>query len=154
MRKNLDVDVKEKEPKTDLSLLIDLYGKNKDTENSIKKVTTKQNLELKELLKKYGKVDLENDKYVSSGKEYTATLSVEDNSSINEEKLLEFLKKNLSKSKLKSLGIIKTREYVDEAALENAIYKNEISPEMVTEKDSCKDPGTKEVLRIAKKKGE
>ena len=58
----------------------------------------------------------------------------------------------MSKSKLKALGIIKTKEFVDEQAISDAIYSGKIAPEVVAEMDSCKVPSTKEVLRITKKK--
>lgn len=145
----------EEEPKLSqgqLSTLVDLYGEKKDEESVLKKETGRQNLIIKDLLKK--EVKLKDGKYTFSGEKYTVTLSIEDSSTMDEEKLVEFIKSKLSKSKIKALGIIKTKEFVDEQALEAAIYSGKIVPEVVTEMDSCKVTFTKEVLRISKNKEE
>lgn len=148
MRKDIETTGKKK----DLGYLVDLYGQNKDQESVLKKEIAKQNLSIKELLKN-GTMAQADGKYSFSGEQYTATLSIEDSSTMNEEKLIAFLKQKISKTKLKTLGLIKTKEVVDESAVEAAIYAGEITPEMVAEMDSCKDASTKEVLRISKKKG-
>ena len=138
---------------TRLIRLIDSYGQKKDEESLIKKETGRQNIEIKELLKKEIQEDISG-KYVCATDKYVVTLSIEDSSTMNEERLIVFLKKKISKTKLKELGIIKTKEYVDESAISDAIFRDKLSAELVAEMDSCRDPGTKEVLRISKKKGE
>ena len=149
MRKKLDENAVQVQ---DLDELVDSYGKQNDELNSLKKEVDKQKLVIKDLLKK-GPRNAEG-KCVHSGSSYTVTLSFEDNSTLNEEKLIEVLKKKLSKTKLKNLGIIKTREYIDEQAIMDAIYTKEIDAEILLDLDSCKEPSIKEVLRMSKKKEE
>ena len=67
---------------------------------------------------------------------------------MNEEKLIEWLKKNnLAK------GIVKRREYVDDKALESAIYNHVITEEKVIEMEICKESKTVSVLTVKKKGG-
>ena len=109
MRKNLEA---ENSSELELQKYVDSYGKHKDEMGVLKKECDMENLWLKQKLK-----DLEptlDGKWVCKTDSYTAVLVQQDKSTINEEKLLEFIKKNLSKTRIKTLGLIKTSEYVDE----------------------------------------
>ena len=126
--------------------LIDEYGSQNDRLKLLKKSCETQNNALKELMNKFVKAD-EDGTRIAEGNDYIAVLSVRDNSTMNEEKLIKWLKKNgLSK------GIIKKKEYVDSDALSDAIYKGKISDELVLDMESCKDLKPTTVLNVKKKK--
>lgn len=131
-----------------LEELIPSYGEAKEQLAALKKETDLQNLKIKDLIKNVA-AD-ESGKHVKTVGDWTATLSYVDKSTMNEEKLIEYLKKTLSKDKLKN--IIKKREYVDGDALESAIYNGILSEKQVAEMETCKDQSTSETLRITKKK--
>lgn len=80
--------------------------------------------------------------------DYKVTVSVQDRSTFNEAKLLQFLWSidNLPE------GLIKTKEYVDMDVLENAIYKGLISSEQLAEMQKCKDIKESVSLRVTKPK--
>ena len=65
---------------------------------------------------------------------YKATYIVSDRTSIDESKLLGVIHANNIPD---SLGIIKTKEYIDEDALESAIYNNEISDDVMAQISEC-----------------
>lgn len=140
-RKNL-TEVKE-EKQLPISELIDSYGEYKAQESSIKKVIAEQNEKLKNYLR--GIITEDADSISEDGVNYTATLKLRDDSKMNEEKLIEYLKKNkLAK------GIVKKKEYVDEKAFEDAVYNGVITEEQLTEMDRCKDTKITEVLTVKK----
>ena len=133
---------------TKLKDLIAYYGKRNEELNALKKVVGVANEEIKVLMPKLVKKDTEGN-YVSQSGDYTATLRIEDRSTMNEEKLINWLKKKgLSK------GIVKRREYVDSQALTDAIYNHVITEQQVTEMEVCKEPKIVPVLTIKKKKGD
>ena len=108
---------------------LDFYKKECDAGNAeIKKLMAEQNIKEAEFL---GIVA----KYVIQKKE-----------SFNEEALLKLLKEK------GYTNAIRTKEYVDMDALENALYHDEIDKDTVVEMDKCKE--VKEViqLRVSKKK--
>ena len=130
-----------------LKTLIADYGVQNDQLKVLKKSVDTANAELKILMPELLKQD-EDGNYISESGDYTATLQIQDRSTMNEEKLIEWLKKNnLAK------GIVKRREYVDSKALEDAIYNHVITEEQVVEMEICKDPKTVPVLTIKKKGG-
>ena len=133
---------------TALNELIESYGKNNDSFKALKKVVDKENADIKALMLENIKPDEDNTRIVKAG-EYIAVLSIQDRSSMNEERLIQWLKKNGF-----SKGIIKKKEYVDGKALENAIYKGEIPEDKVSEMESCKDPNDVKVLNVKKVKKE
>jgi hypothetical protein len=85
---------------------------------------------------------------------YEAVKTVRETKSLDEEKLLEIIKEFLSDLRfeandnsdkiraykiLKDLNIIKTKEYVDDEALEKAIYNNLIDPKLLEPAQSIKE---------------
>ena len=74
---------------------------------------------------------------------WRCTLSVTDDSSFNEDRLIDFCKRN-------NIKVVKKKEYIDHAELERLIYNGKISKEMLVEMDKCKDSKTKETLRCVK----
>jgi len=125
----------------ELEKLIPVYYDNKQNLDFYKKECDAGNAEIKKLMAEQKIKDYEVDgivaKYVIQNKE-----------SMNEEALLKLLKEK------GYTNVIKTKEYVDMDALENALYHDEIDKDTVVEMDKCKE--VKEViqLRVSKKKVE
>ena len=123
----------------ELKELILIYYDNKQNLDFYKKECDAGNAEIKKLMAEQKIKDYEVDgivaKYVIQNKE-----------SMNEEALLKLLKEK------GYTNVIKTKEYVDMDALENALYHDEIDKDTVVEMDKCKE--VKEViqLRVSKKK--
>jgi len=123
----------------ELEKLIPVYYDNKQNLDFYKKECDAGNAEIKKLMAEQNIKDYEVDgivaKYVIQNKE-----------SMNEEALLKLLKEK------GYTNVIKTKEYVDMDALENALYHDEIDKDTVVEMDKCKE--VKEViqLRVSKKK--
>lgn len=123
-------------PEMDLDSLILTYAENKQILEDYRKICDEENKQIKELM----------DTGSYEVGDYKVTKSVSTKDSMNEDKLLETLKN------CGVVTVIKTKEYVDIDALENAIYAGEISKEVLLEIDKCRE--TKEVvtLRISKVK--
>ena len=123
----------------ELEKLIPMYYDNKQNLDFYKKECDAGNAEIKKLMAEQKIKDYEVNgivaKYVIQNKE-----------SMNEEALLKLLKEK------GYTNVIKTKEYVDMDALENALYHDEIDKDTVVEMDKCKE--VKEViqLRVSKKK--
>lgn len=99
-----------------LKALVPSYFVNNQTLNSLKKVTDEENKSIKSIM-----MNLNLDSYTVDGK--TANISKVVKTSLDEEALLAWLKENELEA-----NILKTREYVDMEALENAIYHGVINP--------------------------
>lgn len=123
-----------------LDEIIPAYAENKALLDDYKKICDAENKQIKEMM--------EEGSYEAGG--YKATKSVTVRETMNEDKLLDILKQNYAVNQ--KLGIIKTKEYIDMDALENAIYKRQVTQEMLMEIDKCRE--TKEVvtLRVSKVK--
>lgn len=135
--------------KNELNLLgdlIDSFGKNNDSFKALKKIVDKENADIKKLMLENIIAD-ENNSRVYKTDDYIATLSIQDRSTMNEEKLIEWLKKNKFEK-----GIVKKKEYVDSEALEKAIYNEVIPADKVGDMDVCKEPKDVQVLTVKKKK--
>lgn len=120
--------------------LIPRYAENKSLLDDYKKICDEENKKIKDMM--------EEGSYESGG--YKATKSVQHRESMNEDKLLDVLK-NVYPDAL-SVGIIKTREYVDMDALESAVYKGIISNDILMEIDKCREIKEVITLRISKVK--
>ena len=123
-----------------LAELIPLYGEQNTQCNALKKVVADLNSKIKTAIHAVQKenTDIEIDGWKCS-------LSVTEESSFNEDRLIEFCKQN-------KIKVVKTKEYVDEEELERLIYNGKISKELLIEMDKCKDTKTKETLRCTKTK--
>lgn len=145
-RKNLTEVENEKQQVTEIETVIEQYGEAKARESVLKKELAEENEYIKSYLKNTAKEGAESVSLDSDN--YTAILKFRDDSKMNEEKLIEYLKKHkLAK------GIVKKKEYIDEKAFEEATYNGIITDEMLADMDSCKDVKITEVLTIKKKKG-
>lgn len=107
--------------------LVDKYKKNCD----------KYNLEIKNLMSKLKTNEFE----ASNG--LVAKLTYKQSETFNEEKLLNKIKE------LAVPGIIKTKEYVDMEALEDAIYNKRI---YASELSDCRETKETIALKVTKKK--
>ena len=125
-----------------LEELIPVYGENNAQYNSLKKVVGEQSSEIKKLMQG-NKLD---EKTVG---DWTAKLTVKRSESFDEDKLIGIVKE---------LGfadqLIETKEYVNMDALEEAIYRGDITQDMLAVQIS-KAKVVKETvaLNIKKKKG-
>lgn len=124
-----------------LEELIPLYGHQNTEYNALKKKVNELNGKLKEAIKEQSK---ENQDIVMEG--WKCKLTVEYKSDMNEERLLEFVKKY-------NIPVVKQKEYIDFDMLEDLIYKEQVPKDVVLEMNSCMDKNIKEVLRISKIKG-
>lgn len=105
--------LKKEEPQVDIASIIDSYGKNKDEEKCLKKYIDKESKQIKEYFSKNNIECFESEKY-------TATVSNTTKTSLNDDLAIEILKANLKPEELKT--VIKTKEYIDEDALEKLSY--------------------------------
>lgn len=105
--------LKQEEPQLDIASIIDSYGKNKDEEKCLKKYIDKESKQIKEYFSKNNLECFESEKY-------TATVSNTTKTSLNDDLAIEILKVNLKPEELKT--VIKTKEYIDENALEKLSY--------------------------------
>ena len=78
---------------------------------------------------------------------YTATLSRKDSESLNEDLAIEIIKENLGGALLSS--VIKTKEYIDEDALEKLVYNGDLDKNKIAKAKIVKPTFT---LRVTKKR--
>ena len=131
----------------ELEELVPSYGENNTLKNQYSKICTEQSKQIKELMSQN-----KADSYTVN--EWTAKVTMRESKSMNEDALLEYLKKSLTKEQLKELKIIKKKEYVDEDALENAIYNNLIDADIVNGMNSCMTVTLTPTLTMSKAKGD
>ena len=122
--------------------LIIEFGNNKTASDNLKKTAESQKNEIKKIM-------LADKLTTASAGGYKVTLSTYQDQSMDEDKLIEVLKKHdMAK------GIIKTKEYVDMDALEQVLYNIDLENEVLLDIDSCRKTKdiTKLILSKAKKK--
>ena len=131
-----------------LKSLIDDYGETNDSLKDTKKLVEAKSKELKELMAKYGKTEME-------GSVYKATISVQHRESLNEDGLLSLFTTVPGFVKYaEKYGIVKTKEYIDMDALESFLYKEELTHEQTSDLDKCRESKDIPTLRMTKiKKG-
>ena len=122
-----------------LENLIPQYALNKSELDSYKKLCDAENAQIKEIMLS------ESIEEATSGG-YVAKVVVQNRESMNEEKLLEIAHHHGISE------IVKTKEYIDFDALENAIYRGLINQEIILEMDSAKEVKEVVTLRISKVK--
>ena len=131
--------------KSELCDLIDQYFVDKADADEKKKLVEQENKQIKE-----GMVELESD--VVETEKYKATRSVSVRSSIDEEAWLSILKTQTDLPE----GIIKTKEFVDMDALEDAIYNGAIPKDVLIRLNEHKketEVVTLKVTKLKKKEG-
>lgn len=129
-----------------LATVIDRYGDNKAEMDKYKKMCDADNTLIKATMISDNELITE---YTAD--KYTAKITTVDKGYTDEAKLINVIH---SFNIPNSLGIIKTKEYIDEDALESAIYNGEISQEVMDEIVKCKVEKTEYRLTVKKKKGE
>ena len=129
--------IEDQSPK--LEDLIPQYGWKNSECNALKKVVADLNTKVKAAIHSANK---ENEDIVIDG--WKCTLAVSEDSTLNEERVLEVAKKY----KLKT--IIKTKEYIDFDELEKLIYARNLRTDILLELDACRDATKKETLRCTK----
>lgn len=123
----------------DLDKLIPQYALNKSELEGYKKICDKENAEIKAIMKSFVVSKYETD-------DYKATYSVSKRETMNEDMLLEIAHHHGISE------IVKTREYIDFDALENAIYKGLIRKDILLEMDKAKEVKEVTTLKVTKKK--
>ena len=122
-----------------LDELIPRYAQNKVELDSYKELCDQDSAIIK---KQMGDADLK--KYSAGG--YVATRSVSVREKVDEDKLIEVIKKhNLP-------GIVKTKEYVDMQALEKYLYDNELTQEFAEDFSRCREETEVVSLRVKREK--
>ncbi len=124
---------------TTLDELILEYGNNKDLMDKTKKICDADNTAIKELMREDGL-----EKYTSGP--YTVSYGITEKEVIDEDSMLEYLKKHLEDGN----DIIKTKEYIDADALENAIYQKQLPEDVVAGLSQFSTIKETEVLRLKK----
>lgn len=118
----------------DIKSIIDEYKAFKDIENKAKK----DSKPLGEQIKEYA---LKNGLEVVKSDNWQANISVTPKQDFNELQAIEIIKKNLGGELLAS--VVKTREYIDEDALEKAIYNGDIDAKLLAPCTIEKEPTVK-----------
>lgn len=118
-----------------LNELLPIFYTNKEKAEKYKKLAEEQNAEIKKIM---------GDEYLFENDEYRAVLSTATRVTMDENKLLDILKKN-------NINCIRTREYVDMDALENLIYHNDIPKDVLKLISKCKSEKETKSLRVTKK---
>lgn len=121
----------------ELDTLIPQYANNKSELDGYKKICDRENAQIKAIMK-----DFVITNYEAGG--YKASYSVSERESMNEEMLLE-IAHNYGISE-----IVKTKEYIDYDALENAIYNGRISQDILLEMNKAKEIKEVVTLRVTK----
>lgn len=128
-------------PSDHLDNLIGQYVLNKTQFDSLKKVVDGENGEIKRIMQE---LDI-TERQVG---DHIVKRVVQTKESMNMEQLLALVKKSGLSVQTKT-KIIKTQEYVDMDALEDAIYNNQISPEVLLDMDTCREIKNVVTLRVS-----
>jgi len=123
-----------------LDSLIPQYAANKREQDSYKKLCDKENAQIKAIMQDYAVPQ-----YIAGG--YKATYTIQKRETVDEEMLIEILKRNGECE-----GIIKTKEYIDFDALENAIYHNRIPEDILTQMAEATEVKEVPILKVTKMK--
>lgn len=129
-----------------LKNLIPVYGQNKSQMDDFKKVVEADNKEIKSICKVLSVENMEVEGYKMSYK-------VIDKHNVNEDKVLEIVKKWWAKKNgSMECPYIKTREYLDNDALQDAIYNGEIDKQTLLKIRECDEVKKEERLTVSKAK--
>ena len=118
----------------DIKSIIDEYKAFKDIENKAKKDASPLAEQIKEYALKNGLDKIKSDNW-------QANVTVTPKQDFNELQAIEIIKKNLGGELLAS--VIKTKEYIDEDALEKAIYNGDIDAKVLAPCTIEKEPTVK-----------
>lgn len=130
----------------DIDALVAAYGAKDAQAKQIKKEMDADKETIKEFLSSRSEQS-----YTAGG--YTVQRVVSERETLNEEKLLPLLKGYWTATHgSMECPYIKTREYVDMDRLEEAIYQKELTPEILTAMNDCREVTTIVALKCKKAK--
>ena len=125
----------------ELGELIERYGLNKSEFDSYKELCDKENKEIKTMMSEENLKNYESE-------HYKVSYSVSERTTFDEDKMISVIK---SYNLPESLGLIKTREYIDEDALEASIYSGLIPDDVLEKIKGCMTTKEVETIRLTKK---
>lgn len=129
-----------------LEELVSQYGATNDKAKELKTMLDGWNKQIKSIMS-----DKDIDTFEAGG--YKASYSVRTTSSMNTDMLLSLFKSDKKLKKIaKEYGIVKTTEYIDMDALENALYHDAVADSEIEKLNTCKVEKTTEILKVTKKK--
>lgn len=105
-----------------LEKIIDQYQQENSKKQELEKELKSKNAFIKGKLSELGQDVYETDNC-------RATITYQNKTSMDEEKAIEILKQHCDEEELKSLKVIRTKEYIDYDALESLIYNGGIAAE-------------------------
>ena len=124
----------------ELKNLVDSYGESKKEENEIVKRNKERNSQIKQLFLNNDISSFETDSFI-------ATVSETEKQSLNNELALCILKESLDENELTS--IVKTKEYIDEDALEKLVFNGQFD---ISKLEKAVDKKIVSTLRIKARK--
>lgn len=123
-----------------LEELVASYGKHNADAKELKKVCDTENAEIKKLMVSDNLTNF-------SANGYTVKYSVSKQESLNEDKVLDILKRDWEiRGNGAECPYIKTKEYIDMDMLESVLYKGEIPQDVMAELNTCRI--TKEIPKL------
>ena len=131
----------------ELSNLVEQYGVNKAKLDDIKKTCDLENAEIKTRMQDENITE-------AFGENYKVKYSVQHRESMDEEKLLTILASEEFKEVKEVFRIVKTKEYVDFDALENALYNSQFTDEQLRELNRAREVKEIPMIKITKIKKE
>lgn len=123
-----------------LEELIPRYALNKSELDAYKKLCDTDNAKIKEMM-------LQSQEKKHEAGDYVATVTVSERETMNEEMLLE-IAHHYGVSE-----IVKTKEYIDFDALEDAIYNGRIPQDILLQMNKARQVKEVVTLKVSKKKG-
>ena len=139
---------KESSIMVELKELVDSYAQHNEDYNTLKKIVDKEGKEIKE---RFALEDISE----MQGDGFKVSVSIRTTETLLEDKLLVLLKNSDIDQDVLS-KVVKTKEYIDMDALESAIYKGDITENVVATFDVCREVKETQVLKVTrdkKKKG-
>ena len=131
---------------TCLEDLIEEYGSKNTQLKGLKEEVDKSNGLIKSLMKEGNMTEAQTENWV-------ATYSVQHRESVDEDKLLELLKKEwTARNGSMQCPYIKLKEYVDFDVLEDMIYNNKVTSDALACIDNCRNTKEIEVLKVTHRK--
>lgn len=124
----------------ELKNLVDSYGESKKEENAIVKRNKEINVQIKQLF-------LDNDISSFETDSFIATVSETEKQSLNNELALSILKESLDENEL--THVVKTKEYIDEDALEKLVFNGQFD---ISKLEKAVDKKIVSTLRIKTRK--
>ena len=139
---------KESSIMVELKELVDSYAQHNEDYNALKKIVDKEGKEIKE---RFALEDISE----MQGDGFKVSVSIRTTETLLEDKLLVLLKNSDIDPDVLT-NVVKTKEYIDMDALESAIYKGDITENIVATFDVCREVKETQVLKVTrdkKKKG-